>query len=293
MPGVVLVHGAWHGAWCWDGVVDELTAADVPVTAVTTPPLVAEILQGDRRRRPAADRSVAAGLRAELEDRIFELHRRGPRGGVLRIRTRDLRTESHLPEMNSAPTALLRGVLVSQLLRLVVVGQRIDSIFDDALDAWRATAPDSSLLETFGRLEPSDRARLATDVTAHAVTLIERLGPIPAKWRPRTAVAIAQHLANGRVVIRDVVDLVVGSTSAPTASVALFDLTTSPFGPSHERVLRYHALVETLRSNVAPLRVVSLSSATSEVWNVEVDHPLLRRALDELSSTMADRWNES
>lgn len=37
MAGVVLVHGAWHGAWCWDGVVDELTAADVPVTAVELP----------------------------------------------------------------------------------------------------------------------------------------------------------------------------------------------------------------------------------------------------------------
>ena len=33
----MLVHGAWHGAWCWDGVVDELTAADVPVTAVELP----------------------------------------------------------------------------------------------------------------------------------------------------------------------------------------------------------------------------------------------------------------
>jgi len=37
VAGVVLVHGAWHGAWCWDGVVDELIAADVPVTAVELP----------------------------------------------------------------------------------------------------------------------------------------------------------------------------------------------------------------------------------------------------------------
>ena len=37
VAGVVLVHGAWHGAWCWDGVVDELTAAGVPVTAVELP----------------------------------------------------------------------------------------------------------------------------------------------------------------------------------------------------------------------------------------------------------------
>jgi pimeloyl-ACP methyl ester carboxylesterase len=34
---VVLVHGAWHGAWCWDKVVAELEAAGVPVAAVDLP----------------------------------------------------------------------------------------------------------------------------------------------------------------------------------------------------------------------------------------------------------------
>jgi len=34
---VVLVHGAWHGAWCFDGVVDRLQELGVPVTAVELP----------------------------------------------------------------------------------------------------------------------------------------------------------------------------------------------------------------------------------------------------------------
>lgn len=34
---VVLVHGAWHGAWCWDGVVDRLAAAGVPTVALDLP----------------------------------------------------------------------------------------------------------------------------------------------------------------------------------------------------------------------------------------------------------------
>jgi len=37
MAGVVLVHGAWHGAWCWDGVVAELAGRGVPVHAVELP----------------------------------------------------------------------------------------------------------------------------------------------------------------------------------------------------------------------------------------------------------------
>src|SRR5580692_10980288 len=37
-PGsVVLVHGAWHGAWCWDRVVAELDRRDVKSTAVELP----------------------------------------------------------------------------------------------------------------------------------------------------------------------------------------------------------------------------------------------------------------
>jgi pimeloyl-ACP methyl ester carboxylesterase len=34
---VVLVHGAWHGAWCWDGVVQELRRRGVAVEAVNLP----------------------------------------------------------------------------------------------------------------------------------------------------------------------------------------------------------------------------------------------------------------
>jgi len=34
---VVLVHGAWHGAWCWQKVVPALEAQDVPVVAIDLP----------------------------------------------------------------------------------------------------------------------------------------------------------------------------------------------------------------------------------------------------------------
>ncbi len=34
---VVLVHGAWHGAWCWDLVVGQLRKQAVPVVAIDLP----------------------------------------------------------------------------------------------------------------------------------------------------------------------------------------------------------------------------------------------------------------
>src|SRR5437773_1616556 len=36
-PTIGLVHGAWHGAWCWDRLVPELEARGFPCVAVDLP----------------------------------------------------------------------------------------------------------------------------------------------------------------------------------------------------------------------------------------------------------------
>ena len=35
--GAVLVHGLWHGAWCWDAVRADLDAREVDSVAVELP----------------------------------------------------------------------------------------------------------------------------------------------------------------------------------------------------------------------------------------------------------------
>jgi pimeloyl-ACP methyl ester carboxylesterase len=37
VTAVLLVPGSWHGAWCWDGVIDRLTAAGVVARALDLP----------------------------------------------------------------------------------------------------------------------------------------------------------------------------------------------------------------------------------------------------------------
>lgn len=44
---VVLVHGAFHGSWCWDYVAEELTSRGIPVLAVNLPSREATPLMGD------------------------------------------------------------------------------------------------------------------------------------------------------------------------------------------------------------------------------------------------------
>jgi hypothetical protein len=95
-------------------------------------------------------------------------------------------------------------------------------------------------------------------------------------------------LGGGNVQLRDVVDLVVGATHSDLASVVLVDVTTSPLGSGAERVMRFHALVQTLRMSVVPLRTSMFSSATGELWSLDVDVELLMRAVDDLVSTLAN-----
>ncbi len=87
-----------------------------------------------------------------------------------------------------------------------------------------------------------------------------------------------QRLAGGSVILRDVVDLMVGTTSSDAASVVLLDVTTSTLDEGAERVMRYHALVQTLRTGTVPLRTSIFSTGTGELWCAPVDAELLLRS---------------
>ncbi|HZP29875.1 MAG TPA: alpha/beta hydrolase [Acidimicrobiia bacterium] len=58
---VVLVHGAWHGAWCWSKVIPRLDAAGVAVVAVDLPG------HGDRPGPPGDLYEAAAHVREVLD----------------------------------------------------------------------------------------------------------------------------------------------------------------------------------------------------------------------------------
>ena len=109
-------------------------------------------------------------------------------------------------------------------------GVEIDDVCAELLVAWRAEVGHSALTQLVDRLDADELARLSTDLTAHWVTLKRSLGPLSTRWLPRTSLRAYQRLAGGNVVLRDVIDLMVGTTSGDVASVALLDVTTSPLG---------------------------------------------------------------
>jgi hypothetical protein len=231
-----------------------------------TPLNVMDVLRGERESRPPTNASAAAGLRATLEDGIYE--RLGPdlRSEPIIVRASSLRQGPQVFDPTTAPLAQLRGILITQSLRLMSAGVEIDDVCAELLLAWRA----------------EELARLSTDLTAHWVTLKRSLGPLSNRWLPRTSLRAYQRLAGGNVVLRDVVDLMVGTTSGEVASVALLDVTTSPLGEGAERVMRYHALVQTLRTSIVPLRTSMFSTATGELWSIDVNDELLWRSVTDV-----------
>jgi hypothetical protein len=242
---------------------------------------VADALRGDPRQRPPVDHALADHLRVVVDDVARSAVGAGPRHvSASRLRVAPRRTDD-------APAARLRGTLVTELLELAVVGFGITDPFEDAYAAWRAHTNVDALREYADQLSADDRARLATDVDAHGVTLLQRLGTVSPKWLPRTGVRVALPFAGGAVICHDVIDLAVGGPSAATASVALLDVTTGDLDEDTDRVLHYHALCELLRTSVAPVRVLGLSTATGEVATLEVTPDVLTAACHDLTTVLA------
>jgi hypothetical protein len=250
------------------------------------PQLLIEVLRGDRSRRPVRDDTSAAGVRAALEDHVFEFFGAQRRVTPLIISSATLKNASPVSELSDSSLSRARGVLISTLLRLVVAHVHVGDPFDDALGAWRAERP-GELVDLIDHLEHDQLARLRADVQGHFSTLLAGLGPIPSNWLPRTSQRARQLLGGGSVELRDVVDLVVGSIHSDSSQVALVDITTSPLGSGAERVVRYHAMMQTLRTGVAPLRSSIFSSATGDLWTFDVDAELLMHGVDDVARTFA------
>ena len=253
-------------------------------------PRVFDVLRGERHHRPAADRTSASGLRAILDDAIFEILGAHRPSTPFVIRSSSLRDPSTIDVVPS-PLGRLRGVLIVELLRLTSVGIEVNRPFADALDAWRSESTSGELPLELERLDHDELARLATDVEAHWTTLRRALGVVPGQWLPRTALHLTHRLGAGDVVLMDTIDLMFGSTNNDVANVTILDVTSSPLGPGAQRAMRYHALVETLRSGVAPLRTSSFSTATGEFWTRDVDYELLRRSTDDVRGALERLWS--
>ena len=184
MSTFVLVHGSWHGAWCWYKVIARLRAAGHQVLAPDLPSLGADKTPVEAVTLGSWTQTVVDTIDAADEPVILVGH---SRGGILiseaaqarpeRVRTLVylcaflLRDEESVLGVSSGDTGtLLRGNLV------IAADQRsatvADTIIDDAFYSG-CPADDRALARTL--LQPEPLAPLATPV--HVTQ--ERFGRVP------------------------------------------------------------------------------------------------------------------
>ncbi len=221
--------------------------------------------------RPRFDPGLAGGLRAWLEDAAWSVtsSRDDDQAPLVLGPRRLLGTppgswRPARPDMSGdegQETTHLTRRLVHALFRHLVTTGSITAPLPEALGALAASGVDE-VVDCGRALGPGSRAALEDVLAVHAChlrALVPRFAP---SWLPRTDDRIAIPLAGGRVVLRGVFDLLVGTPCRAKASLCALGLSTDgPWGRAR-RTLHYLALLETLRSGYPPFRLAMLQSAS-------------------------------
>jgi hypothetical protein len=233
--------------------------------------------------RPRYDPGLAGGLRAWLEDAAWSVTSGRGDGeppfvlGPCRI----LRTPPGSWQLDrSEPSARedrganrLTRRLVLALFRHIVTTGSIEDPLSVAVDALTASGADD-VLEQVRALVPAARTVLAESLALHArhlCALVPRFAP---SWLPRTDDRVTIPLAGGRVVLRGVFDLLVGTPRRDSASLCALGVSTGGPWVHERRTLHYLALLETLRTGTPPFRLALLESASGRfvVEDVNEEH---------------------
>ena len=179
------------------------------------------LLRGVGTARPRFDPGLAGGLRAWLEDAAWSVTSSrdddqsplvlGPRRllGTPSGSWRLLARPDGSADEGQEATHLTRR-LVHALFRHLVTTGSITAPLTEALDALAASGVDD-VVDRVRALGPGSRAALEDVLAVHArhlQALVPRFAP---SWLPRTDDRIAIPLAGGRVVLRGVFDLLVGT----------------------------------------------------------------------------------
>lgn len=145
---------------------------------------------------------------------------------------------------------------------------RGDPVPGDVVDEAIARLADDqrSIGEYIEAIGAAERAQLRSNVVDLLTRFEECFPPLKASWRPVTESAARYELFDGAIVLAGRSDLTLGM---PGAKV-IVDFKSGGIHPRHREDLRFYALVEALRSGMAPRRLAtySLSAARADVEEV-------------------------
>lgn len=237
--------------------------------------------------RPASDPALAPALRERLEKELVEGAALVPEGELLRVNKTALnaldcdgRYADHLDSPFEHSPRTVVGTLAHRTIQLDADGGRERDPEDVVRYAWRDLATgrewSSSYVASLGGVEAD---ALRADVRARLLAFRECFPLLPPKAEARAEVPFVVRLAEGRIVLRGVPDLVVGQALPGERRMHLIDLKTGLRRRWHRHDLRFYALLATLKLGSAPFRVSTYYLDEADWESEDVDDDTLEAAL--------------
>ena len=250
-------------------------------------------LRAPGRPRPAVDAGLAGGLRAWLEDAAAPWVQRAPHDRALHDRALHVTGAAAANITGSVGVDgdldAARDAVARALFCLVVLGYEVRHPLDDALAVLSVDEQDAAGADRLRHVRPARRAILRRDAALFAGAIAEQWCPPPPAWLPRIGEQLRVPLAGGRVVLAASADLALGGPAAKTASVCMVQVRAAGPSQGDQRVRRFLALAETLRSGAPPLRVATYCAATGDLCCDDVTDDLLALAVDDVATALGAR----
>ncbi|MBW3604126.1 MAG: hypothetical protein KY460_04280 [Actinobacteria bacterium] len=197
--------------------------------------------------RPAPDPSWCRALRARVADAALQAASHLAEGDVLRINKTALdalNCDGRYLDLRAQPFAwsvrLLAGKLAHRAIELDHAGGFQRPVGDVVTHAWMETATDRGSAARFA----AELAGVAADslrdtVTQRVITFRESFPVLPPSAEVRAEKPYTVRLADGRVELRGVPDLVLGRATATQRRVLLVDLKTGGRSRRHLHDMRF------------------------------------------------------
>lgn len=171
----------------------------------------------------------------------------------------------------------VRGTIAHKAIELMLNwnDQIVPRFIVDAAITSVAENPRESASEFISSLPAHELAELRGAVLSAVTTFIECFPPIKPAWRPIVEYSASYSMFDKSIIFTSRMDLVLG---APGRKV-IIDLKTGRLSQTHRDDLRFYALIETLRSRMAPRQLGSYSLDAARLDNEDVTEGLLQAAV--------------
>lgn len=229
--------------------------------------------------------SVVTSIEEQLLDLLTPIKGRFTADNPLRVNKHQLATvhgcEKFHMLQREAPFAwninTVRGTIAHKAIELMLNwnGQVVPQTIVDAAITSVAENPRESASDFISSLPSHELAELRGAVVSAVTTFIECFPPIKPAWRPIVEYSASYSMFDQSVIFTSRMDLVLG---APGRKV-IIDLKTGRLSQTHRDDLRFYALIETLRSRMAPRQVGSYSLDAARLDNEDVSEGLLQAAV--------------